>query len=63
MKSPARRTTQVKYESPSTYQSKAMTQVKVLKKKAELQSQRSRSWYQVKGHARRKKYTCEISKP
>jgi hypothetical protein len=31
----------VKYESPTTYQSKIMTKVKVLKKKVKLQSQRS----------------------
>jgi hypothetical protein len=35
------RITHVKYESPTTYQSKVMTKVKVLEKKVKLQGQRS----------------------
>jgi hypothetical protein len=37
MKGLARRNTHVKHESPSTYQSKVMTKVKVFKKRAKLQ--------------------------
>jgi hypothetical protein len=37
----ARRNTHVKYKSPTTYQSKVMTKVKVLEKKVILQVQRS----------------------
>jgi hypothetical protein len=37
MKGLARRNTHVKYESPSTNQSKVMTKVKVLEKKVKLQ--------------------------
>jgi hypothetical protein len=40
MKGLARSNTYMKYESPSTYQSKVMTKVKVLEK-AKLQGQRS----------------------
>jgi hypothetical protein len=40
MKNLARRKSHVKYESPTTYQSKVMTKVKVLEKKAKLQGQR-----------------------
>jgi hypothetical protein len=40
MKGHARRNTYLKYESPSTYQSKVMTKVKVLEKKVKLQGQR-----------------------
>jgi hypothetical protein len=40
MKDLARRNTHVKYESPSTYQSKVMTKVKVLEK-VKLKGQRS----------------------
>jgi hypothetical protein len=40
MKGLARRNTHVKYESPTTYQSKVMTKVNVLEKKAKLQGQR-----------------------
>jgi hypothetical protein len=41
MKGLARRNTYLKYESPSTYQSKVMTKVKVYEKKVKLQGQRS----------------------
>jgi hypothetical protein len=41
MKGLARRNTHVKYESPSTYQSKVMTKVKLVEKKIKLQGQRS----------------------
>jgi hypothetical protein len=41
MKGLALRNTHVKYENPSTYQSKVMTKIKVLEKKAKLQGQRS----------------------
>jgi hypothetical protein len=41
MKGLARRNTHVKYESPTTYQSKVMTKVKVFKKKVKLQGERS----------------------
>jgi hypothetical protein len=40
MKGLSRRNTHVKYESPTTYQSKVMTKVKVLEKKVKLQGQR-----------------------
>jgi hypothetical protein len=43
MKGLARRNTHVKYESPTTYQSKVMTKVTYLEKKAKLQGQRSES--------------------
>jgi hypothetical protein len=39
MKDLARRNTHVKYENPTTYQSKVMTKVKVFKKKVKLQGQ------------------------
>jgi hypothetical protein len=52
MKGLARRNTHVKYEIPTTYQSKVMTKlVKVFEKKVKLQGKRS--WYQMKGLARR----------
>jgi hypothetical protein len=41
--------THVKYESLTTYQSKVMTKINVFKKKI----RESRSWYQMKGLARR----------
>jgi hypothetical protein len=41
MKGLDRRNTHMKYESPSTYQSKVMTKVNVLEKKAKLQGQKS----------------------
>jgi hypothetical protein len=41
MKRLARRNTHVKYESPTTYQSKVLTKVKVFEKKVKLQGQRS----------------------
>jgi hypothetical protein len=41
MKGLARRNTHVKYESPTNYQSKVMTKVKVFEKKVKLQGQRS----------------------
>jgi hypothetical protein len=41
MKGLARRNTHVKYESPSPFQSKVMTKVKVFEKKVKLQGQRS----------------------
>jgi hypothetical protein len=41
MKGLARRYTHVKYESPSTCQSKVMTKVKVLEKKVKLQGKKS----------------------
>jgi hypothetical protein len=56
MKVLARRNTHVKYENPTTYQSKVITKVKVLEKKIKLQGQRSQDqgpWYQMKGLARR----------
>jgi hypothetical protein len=58
MKGLARRNTNVKYKSPTTYQSKGMIKVKVLER-AKLKGQRvkvmvsnERSW--------QKEYTCEI---
>jgi hypothetical protein len=58
MKGLAGRNTHVKYESPTTYQSKFMTKVKVFEKNFEGQTLTSkvrglRSWYQMKGLARR----------
>jgi hypothetical protein len=41
MKGLARRNTHVKYESPTTYQSKVMTKGKVFEKEIKLQGQRS----------------------
>jgi hypothetical protein len=41
MKGLARRNTRVKYESPTTYQSKVMTKVKVFEMKVKLQGQKS----------------------
>jgi hypothetical protein len=41
MKGPARTNMHVKYESPTTYQSKVMTNVKVFEKKVKLQGQKS----------------------
>jgi hypothetical protein len=40
--------THVKYESPSTYQSKVMTKVKVLAKKVKVQGQRSEDQGHIK---------------
>jgi hypothetical protein len=51
MKDLARRNTHVKYERPTTYQSKVMTKDKVFER-------RSKSWYQMKGLARRNKLDC-----
>jgi hypothetical protein len=57
MKGFARRNKHVKYESPTTYQSKVMTKVKVFKKKLKLLGQRS----EVQGkRSCQNKYTCEI---
>jgi hypothetical protein len=53
MKDLVRSKTRVKYESPTTYQSKIMTKVKVFVKKVKLKIRGSRSWYQMKGFARR----------
>jgi hypothetical protein len=52
MKGLVKRNTHVKYQSHSTHQLKVMTKVKVLEKKVKLKGQRS--WYQMKGLARRK---------
>jgi hypothetical protein len=53
MKGLARRYTHVKYESPTTYQSKVMTKVKDLEK-VKLRGQRvSKSCYQMKGLTKR----------
>jgi hypothetical protein len=41
MKCLARKNTHVKYESPTTNQSKVMTNIKILEKKVNLQGQRS----------------------
>jgi hypothetical protein len=58
MKGLARRNIHEKYESPSTYQSKAMTKVKVL------EGQTPRSKVIVSNErSYLKEYTCEISKP
>jgi hypothetical protein len=60
MKSLARRNTHVKYESPSTYQSKVMTKVKVFEK-VKLQGQRSRVKAMISNEMScQKKYIFEI---
>jgi hypothetical protein len=41
MKGLARRNTHVKYEIPTTYQSKVMTKVKVFEKKVKLKGQKT----------------------
>jgi hypothetical protein len=58
MKGLARRNTHVKYESPTTYQSKVMTKVKVLEK-VKLKGERVKV---VVSNERscQKKYTCEV---
>jgi hypothetical protein len=54
-----RRNTHVKYESHTTKQSKDLTKVKDLEKKAKLQSQRIK--FMVSNErCCQKKYTCEI---
>jgi hypothetical protein len=56
MKGLARRFTHVKYENHTTYQLKFMTKVEVLEKKVKTPRSKvtgSRSWYQMKGLARR----------
>jgi hypothetical protein len=53
MKGLLRRNTQVKYESPTTYQSKVMTKVKVLERRSISKVRGPRSWYQMKGLVRR----------
>jgi hypothetical protein len=62
MKGLARRNTHVKYESPTTYQSKVMTKFKVLEKKVKLQGQRVKVIVSNERSCH-KEYTCEISKP
>jgi hypothetical protein len=59
MKGLARWNTPVKHESPSTYQSKVMTKVKVLEKKVKFQGQRVKV---ITSNAMscQKEYTCEI---
>jgi hypothetical protein len=59
MKGLARRNTHVKYESPTTYQSKVMTKVKVFEKKVKLQSQRVKVMVSNERSCQ-KEYACEI---
>jgi hypothetical protein len=59
MKGLARRNTHVKYETPSTYQSKVMTKVKILEKKAKVKGQMVRVMVSNKRICQ-KEYTCEI---
>jgi hypothetical protein len=59
MRALARRSTQVKYESPSTHQSKVMTKVKVSKKKVKLHGQRVKVLVSNERSCH-KKYKCEI---
>jgi hypothetical protein len=53
MKGLAKSNIHVKYESPSTYQSKVLTKVKVSKRRSKVKVKGSRSWYQMKGLVRR----------
>jgi hypothetical protein len=55
----ARSNIHVKYESPTTYQSKAVTKVKVLEKKAKLKGQRVKVMVSKERYYH-KEYTCEI---
>ena len=57
MKGLARRNTHVKYENPTTYQSKVMTKVNVLEKK--VKGQRVKVMISNERSCQ-KKYTCEI---
>jgi 3-phenylpropionate/cinnamic acid dioxygenase small subunit len=59
MKGLARRNTHLKYESPSTYQSKVMTNVKVLEKNMKLKGQRVNIMVLDKRTCQ-KEYTCDI---
>jgi hypothetical protein len=59
MKGIARKNAHVKNESPITYQSKVMTKVKDLEKKAKLQGQSVKVML-LKERACQKEYTCKI---
>jgi hypothetical protein len=61
MKGLAIRNTHVKYESPTTYQSKVMTKVKVFEKKFKLKDQRVKVTASNERSCH-KEYTCEIWK-
>jgi hypothetical protein len=61
MKGLARRNTHVKYESPSTYQSKVMTKDNVFEKKIKLKGQMVNVMHMVSNERScLKEYTCEI---
>jgi DNA-binding sugar fermentation-stimulating protein len=53
------RNTHVKYKSPTTYQSKVITKVKVFLKKVKLQGQSVEAMVANEGSCQ-KEYTCEI---
>jgi hypothetical protein len=61
MKGLARKNTHLKYESPSTYQSKVMTKFKVFKKKVKLLGQDQRVKVIISNERScQKECTCEI---